>query len=67
MAIKVEMLELTVAAQRARLSPKQTLRLVTLGEIAGVKSDGRWLVSADDVDAWRKAHPAAPVENKAVP
>jgi hypothetical protein len=67
MEIKAEMLELTVAAQRARLSPKQTLRLVTLGEIAGVKSDGRWLVSADDVDAWRAARAAAPVEHKAAP
>jgi hypothetical protein len=66
MESKTEMLELTVAAQRARLSPKQTLRLVTLGEIAGVKSDGRWMVKADDVDAWRQSRESVAIESKAL-
>jgi hypothetical protein len=54
--LKSELLELTVAAQRAGLSPKQMLRLVTLGQVEGQKIDGRWMVSAQSIAVWRQRH-----------
>jgi hypothetical protein len=66
METKAEMLELTVAAQRARLSPKQALRLVTLGELEGAKRDGRWMVSASSVEALAQSRALGASEHKAL-
>ena len=57
MESKAEMYELTVASQRAGLSPKQALRLVTLGVLPGEKREGRWFVQAKAVDEYAAKGP----------
>lgn len=43
-------LPLVVAAARLRLSYNQAMRLVLIGEIKGIRRDGRWWVDAADVE-----------------
>lgn len=52
---------LSQACQRLGMSWSRVWNLVLSGTISGEKVDGRWMVSADDVEAERARRVGAPV------